>query len=231
MKSYSTYAAILMAAALGNASGQFAYLDATSGVSGNTTLANGSLFSPPLNGTTGADQNWEQRTTFGSSGNIFEAGGEVAENAPEIRTLISGLTPGASYTVYAHFWDGSGTAPDWNVRAGFSSNPGANTLFANPADAADLSATAAVLASSLTYGTAPTLFTEVDRTMYAGLVGVGVANGSGELFVYIDDLPSAIGANNRTWYDGVSYSLVPEPSTLALVGIGLGGLALRKRKA
>src|SRR5262249_38368208 len=65
------------------------YVDATSGAGGNTTLADGSTFSPPLNGTTGADNNWEQRTVFGSSGNIFEAGGEASENAPELRTTIS----------------------------------------------------------------------------------------------------------------------------------------------
>jgi hypothetical protein len=220
---------LLLGAGLSSASAQYFYLDATSGAAGNTALADGSLFSPPLNGTTGADNNWEQRTTFGSSGNIFESGGETAENAPELRTLVSGLTPGATYSVYVHFWDGSGTAPDWNVRAGFSANPGANPIFANPADAGDLSATAAVLASSLTYDTAPTTFAEADRTMFAGLLGSGMADGSGQLSIYLDDLPSPIGANNRTWYDGVSYAVVPEPSSLALAALGLAGLAFRRR--
>ena len=226
-----TVACVAVGAFALSASAQLTYVDATSGAGGNTTLADGSLFNPPLNAVTGADHNWEQRTTFGSSGNIFEAGGETAENAPELRTLISGLTPGWAYSVYVHFWDGSGTAPDWNVRAGFASNPGANTLFANPADAADLGATAAVLASSLTYATAPTTFAEADRTMFAGLLGMAVADGSGQLSIYIDDLPSTIGANNRTWYDGVSYAVVPEPSSLALAALGLAGIALRRRKA
>lgn len=95
------------------------YVDATSGVSGNTTLASGGTFSPPLNGTTGNDNNWEQRTTFGNGGNIFEAGGEqAAENAPELKTVISGLTAGYIYTVYAFFWDPGSTVEDWNLRAG-----------------------------------------------------------------------------------------------------------------
>jgi hypothetical protein len=195
----------------------FTYVDAVSGVGGNTTLSGGGTFTPPLNGATGADNNWEQRTTFGSSGNIYEAGGEASEDAPTLQTKISGLTAGAAYSVYVHFWDGSGADPDWNVRAGFAS--GSLTLFGNgvATDAVDLGATGAGLASDLTYTTAPTVFTEADRTMFAGLVGNAVADGSGEIAVYIDDLPSTIGANNRTWYDGVSYEQVPEPSALALL--------------
>ena len=105
------------------------YVDATSGASGNTTLANGSTFSPPLNGTTGADNNWEERTAFASSGNVFEAGGETSENAPELRTTISGLVPGATYAIYTFFWDATGSTENWNIRAGFTSTPGANPLF------------------------------------------------------------------------------------------------------
>lgn len=187
------------------------YVDATSGVAGNTTLANGSTFTPPLNGTTGADNNWEERTTFASGGNVLEAGGEAVENAPELCTTLTGLTPGKRYNVYVHFWDGSGAVPDWNVRAGFTSNPGTNTLFANPSDAADIGASNAVLASTLTYSAPPTLFVESDRTMYAGLIGSAVANGSGQIMVYIDDMPSSIGANNRTWYDGLSYAEAIDP--------------------
>ena len=79
-----------VAPSLGNA----VYLDATSGVSGNTTLAAGGTFSPPLNGTTGADNNWEQRTPFASGGNVYESGGEVAENAPQLKTTVTGLVAG-----------------------------------------------------------------------------------------------------------------------------------------
>ena len=61
------------------ARGDLTYVDATPGAGGNTTLADGSTFTPPLNGTNGADQQWEQRTVFGSGGNIYESGGEGAE--------------------------------------------------------------------------------------------------------------------------------------------------------
>ena len=193
------------------ASGTTVYVDATSGSGGNTTLANGGTFTPPLNGTTGADQNWEQRTVFAASGNIYESAGEASENAPELRTTITGLTPGATYQIHAHFWDGSGTGAAWNLRAGFSANPGANTLFANPAESAGIGATAAVLASSLTYTTAPSLFTEGDRTMFAASLGNAVADSGGGIQVYIDDLPSTVGSNRRAFYDGVSYLLVSPP--------------------
>ncbi|MCU0796747.1 MAG: BNR-4 repeat-containing protein [Akkermansiaceae bacterium] len=192
---------------LGILKADLTYLDATTGTSGNTTLANGSTFTPPGNGTTGADNNWELRTGFANSSSILEASGETSENAPEIRTRITGLTPGASYIIHALFWDGSGASPDWNLRAGFTSNPGANTLYANPADAADLAATAAIDANTLTFaGTAP-LFTEDDRTLFAAPLGSRVADGTGTIWVYLDDLPSTIGVNNRTWYDGLAYEL------------------------
>jgi hypothetical protein len=192
------------------ASGTTVYVDATSGSGGNTTLANGGTFTPPLNVTIGADQNWEQRTVFAASGNIYESGGEASENAPELRTTITGLTPGATYQIHVHFWDGSGTGAAWNLRAGLSANPGANTLFANPAESAGIGATAAVLASSLTYTTAPSLFTEGDRTMFAAPLGNAVADSGGGIQVYIDDMPST-GANRRAFYDGVSYRLVSPP--------------------
>jgi hypothetical protein len=150
------------------------YVDAGSGVSGNTTLADGSTFTPPLNGTTGLDNNWEERTPFASGGNVFETAGEgsaVAENGPEIKTTITGLTPGKRYRVYVHFWDSNGTVENWSVRAGLASNPGTNTLFSHTDATNTLGATAAALASTFTYATAPTLVTEGNRTMLAGLVG------------------------------------------------------------
>ncbi len=182
------------------------YLDATSGSDGNTTLADGSTFSPPLNGTTGADNNWEERTPYASGGTVFEAGGETAEDAPELRTIIAGLTPGARYAIYAFFWDANGTTENWSIRAGFAPAPGANPLYAASDASASLVATSAVLASTLTYSAVPTIFAESNRQMLAASLGAATADGNGEIKVFIDDKPSTIGANNRTWYDGVGYA-------------------------
>ncbi len=203
------------------------YLDAASGAGGNTTLAGGSTFSPPLNGTTGADNLWEQRTPFASGGNVFEAGGETAENAPELKTTISGLVPGMNYSIYVHFWDPTSTTEDWNIRAGFTSNPGGNTLYAAADATSQLGATAAVLASTLTYTSAPTIFSESGRALLAGWVGTAKADSAGKIEVFVDDLPSLIGANNRTWYDGLAYAAVvaTTPPTL-MCGLNAGTLTL-----
>lgn len=178
---------------------QVTYVDATSGAGGNTTLADGSVFTPPLNVTTGSDNNWEQRTTFGSGGNIYEAGGEAAENAPELKTTISGLTPGASYRIYVYFWDSDDASAGWYIRSGFASNPGANSLYST--------LDGSVPASSLTHSTAPTVFTEGNRTLYAASLGNIVADGNGRIAVFLDDLPVTNNVSQRTWFDGVGYQL------------------------
>jgi hypothetical protein len=220
-----------LAAALVTASpAAVTYVDATSGAGGNTTLANGSTFTPPLNGTTGADNNWEQRTVFGSSGNIYEAGGEnVTENAPELRTAIGGLTPGALYQVYAFFWDPTSNVEDWNMRAGTTSNAGANTLFTAPDATGELASTAAILASTLTFSTAPTLTLDAGRDLRAADLGTVTADVNGQIFVYVDDLPTSANVNRRTWYDGVGFEAVPEPSVSLLGVLGLIGLLRRRR--
>jgi hypothetical protein len=220
----------LILAGISASEAAFTYLDASAGLSGNTTLANGSTFTPPLNGTTGTDNNWEQRTTFGSGGNIFEAGGEqFTENAPEIRTVISGLTPGATVAIYVNFWDPTSAVEDWNVRAGLASNVGANTLYTAADATIELGSTAAVLASTLTYGSGPSIFLEGGRDLLAGYLGTATADINGQIPVFIDDRNAATTVNLRTWYDGVSYEVIPEPATALLGAFGLLGLLRRRR--
>ncbi|MAT71772.1 MAG: hypothetical protein CMJ58_19870 [Planctomycetaceae bacterium] len=158
-----------------------------------------------------ADDNlWTERTGFASRGNVFQSGDGNGEDAPEISTVLSGLAPHAAYAVYVHFWDASGGVEDWSIRGGFTA--GELQLFANPGDAGDVGAANATLASMLDYDTPPDLFTEGNRTMYAGFLGYAPANAAGQLTVYVDDLPSQIGVNNRSWYDGVSYELISVPT-------------------
>ena len=176
-------------------------------------------FLPPLNGTTGLDNNWEQRMPFASGGNIYEASGERAEDAPQLKTTISSLIPGHNYHVYVMFWDASmsNDAQDWNIRTGFA--PNSLGFFANgtTSDASDLGALGAVQANTLTYSIQPTIFTESNRVLLAANIGPATANASGQIDVFVDDMPSTIGANNRTWYDGVAVRKVTvEPQVIAL---------------
>lgn len=153
--------------------------------------------------TTNLDDNlWGPRTGVASGSTVFQSGDGNGENAPEITTTLTGLTPLATYRVYAHFWDAAGGTEAWSLRAGFPA--GAMTHFANPSDAI-AGATGAALASTLAYDVSPTLLVEDNRTMFAGLVGQVSASAAGQLSVRLDDRPSTIGVNNRTWYDGLSY--------------------------
>ncbi len=193
------------------------FVNATAGVGGNTTLADGGTFSPPLNGTTGADNNWEERTVFASDGNVFEASGEASENAPELRTLITGLPPGQSYKIYAFFWDATGATEHWCLRAGLTPGAGGNPLFSHADAATSLGATPALGAVSLEYLTPPTLFSEGNRLLLAAEVGIATADNGGAIAVFLDDKPSSAGSANRTWYDGVGYSraIATTPPNLA----------------
>lgn len=237
--------ALLVGTAL-TASAQITYVDATSGVSGNTALAAGGTFSPPLNGTTGLDNQWEQRTVFASGGNVFEAAGEgaaVTENAPRLVTTLSGLVDN-TYDVYAYFWSPGNATTDntqqWLLRAGLVNTPGDLQLYSRVIGVVTtpVNPPGMLIGSQVTstagFTVAPTLITEGGRNLWQAYLGQAtVSGGGGTLQVFIDDYSPAGSVNNRTWYDGVGYAtVVPEPSTFALVGFGLAGLfAARRRTA
>jgi autotransporter-associated beta strand protein len=174
----------------------FTYQDGTWGAGGNTTLSDGSTLTPT------ASPFWMERTVFGNSGQVLQAQNDVPTDAPELRSTISGLTPGQQYTVHLNFWDadlnGGGL---WRVQAG--SAPGTLTLFAAPNEVAG--ATNGVALASLTYvGTAP-MNAEGNRQMWAANLGQLTADGSGQIHVYFDDTGTANG-DDRTWFDGLSYT-------------------------
>jgi hypothetical protein len=248
-----TVAAAIPAGLLGlvvfTGSAQITYVDGTSGASGNTALAAGGVFSPPLNGTTGLDDQWEERTTFGSGGNIFESNGEAAgEDAPRLVTTISGLTTGISYDIYAYFWSPNDVNQAWGLRAGLVNSGGDLTLYGRDnsnvdTDTDGFQVTYDVIVpqvnSTAGFTVAPTLISEGNRLLWQAHLGAGVADGSGQINVFIDDFamtglqappdgPATV--NNRTWYDGVGYAAVPEPSVVALGGLGLACLLAFARR-
>ncbi len=169
------------------------YLDATDGAGGNTTLSAGGTFTPTTN------PDWQIRTVFGNGGEIYQGGSEDPASAPELRTTITGLTPGQDYEVFANFWAATGSG--WRILAGDTS--GSLTLYDAPfTDVAG--ATDGIDLAAVPYTNDP-LITEGNRTMYGASLGTLTANGSGEIAVFIDDTGTDDG-DDRTWYDGVSYS-------------------------
>jgi hypothetical protein len=183
--------------------GQLTYVDATDGPTGNTTLADGS---PLIATDTTGSTTWRQRddATFGSSTSVFEG----VDPSPEIKTTLTGLTPGASYRIRVHFWDPQSTAEDWSIRARLATTT--YSTYAREA-AAVAGSIATPLANTLTYATPPTTFgPHSGREMLAADIGTTTADAQGRIEIFIDDLPSTL-TNLRTWYDGISHETTAPP--------------------
>lgn len=183
----------------------------------------GSTGGTPADGSANNDGLWRFRSGFGNGG-IFEAtgSGSQAEDAVEIVTTATGLANG-TYNAYVFYFPGTGSTDHWLVRAGLASNPNANQIFDDGADPAHVGAIAGFDASTLTFeaGLAPPVGGE-SRILQAGLVGqANVAGGS--LSLFIDDYPATITgrSQDRTWYAGIGYELVPEPAAGLLATIGV----------
>ncbi len=223
-----------------SASAQVTYVDAVAG--GNTTLADGTAFVPNP-ATNGSDNNWSARV-FANGGTIYESNAPSVtglEDAPMLRTTISGLIPGFEYIVYGYFWCDNTASGNWRGRGLVSSTmptpqiPGYNTrhfatsVFApmrplglgSPLGTAGFPSLDLVLDANNNEASGhfvnTVLLQEGNRWLYQAPFGVHTADGNGELFVYIDDLENTASAANRTWYDGVGYELAP-----ARFGTGCG---------
>lgn len=227
MKKHAYYL-VTMFALSGGAHAAITYVDAATG---NTTLADGTSYTPTasLNNT---DNQWSNRG-FGNSGGVYTANDSntnPGEDAPELRTTISLLTPGETYSVYVYYWTAGNDAPtgntQWDISAGFTSG---STTNINAAAGTNLGAAVGGVnpATYFTNSSPVVSVSDSDRRLREYYLGDKAAGVGGTIDVYINDFPGNI---NRTWYDGVGYEIVPEPSTALLGGLGLFGL-LRRRRA
>ena len=175
--------------------GPVQYVDANSS---NTMYATGAALqtSTPSGSGGPTDNLWHLRTGFGNGGNVLTSNESGSENAPMLKTTLTGLDDG-SYDIFAFFW--SDNDEDWRLSAGL--NQGNLTQFrhhgAQHAEAEQFEAIDVVSANS------------ADLLLYRAYLGrTNVVAGS-PIGVFIDDWSTG---NNtlRTWYDGLGYALVSE---------------------
>jgi hypothetical protein len=89
---------------------------------------------------------------------------------------------------------------------------------------------------SFSTGNAPTLaIGGIDRVLAQFFLGTATVDGTGTLNVFIGNQQNVNSGvtpgvtNSRTWFDGVGYEVIPEPSAALLGGLGLLGLLRRRR--
>lgn len=207
---------------------QITYVDADTNT--NTTRADGTAYTPQTS-TSGTDNEWALRP-FANGGTILSTHDVASSNedAPMLRTTITGLVPGLPHLVYSYWWGGANV--DWRGRTMVSSVqpapelPGYNSVhFANsvfePMTPLAFDAPFGVnqTALGLTYDAAgmettghfanAVMIQEGNRWLYEVPLGTFVADANGEIQVYADDLAGAQSTSNRTWYDGVGWEWAP----------------------
>jgi hypothetical protein len=193
------------------------YVDATDGPNGNTRLASGGVFLALTGSPIGNDNQWSLRP-FANGGGVFTTNDGTPsgpEDAPGLVTSIRGLIPSRTYEVFAFFWSDSN---NWRLKSSLTAMP---PLGDDPS--VSFSANGAVGTTDAPTATGgdfagPVLIGEGNRIMLRADLGLAPATSSGEIRVWIDDFANTT-AGNRTWYDGVGYALVPEPSALALASL------------
>jgi len=213
------------------------YVDATAGI--NTLIApsaggGSGFFVTPVGNQGGPnDGKWDVRTLAGNGGTVLQNAGPIGNVdtlAVRLATTVSGITPG-TYNVYAYFWSdtiSTSISGGWRIGASLSDSAGQLTLY-KPGNLGvtqfysgfDATVTSPAL---LNLGTGTqALVSELNRRLYQ--VSLGTVTGNG-FTVYIEGDRAMATQFERTWYDGVGFAPVPEPtipSLLVLAGMGIFG--------
>lgn len=199
--------------------GPVTYVDAVGGASGNTVRASNGSVDDWFNTSAGNNNLWYFRGDQGNAGTFQSVDSSAyTEDAPELLTTATGLA-NALYDVYVFFRSEAGSN-DWKVRAGFTSSPGANPLYARTAAGGATAGSQALSGvDALTWNGAPPN-EDSPQLLYYALIGQYNVT-SGSLSVFIDDLsPSAL--TTRTWYEGIGYAI---PTTTGEINSTMTGNA------
>ena len=180
---------------------------------------------------------WYDETANPGGGSANSYGGDLyfyrsdydPIGSPDGYTRISGLTPGQDYSV-AMFAIQGGTkdtvSTSLDLGATWSTpidTPVIESMLGNGADWLQHSTTDAI----------GTVGVKDGDTRYRIIIGDQIANSSGEVIVGFRDpnLRSTGGSSDRGRIDGFAVAAIPEPTTVALAGLGAAALLLFRRRS
>jgi hypothetical protein len=187
-------------------SGKKVFVDASAA---NTTLGSGGALDAtgPSASNGAADGKWHWRSGQGNGGSVLASAEAGGEDAPALQTKVA-VTPG-TYDVWADYW--ADPAGDWRIRAGLTAE-GLQVFRQKAGEKVD----------GAEYAITPIL-TAGAVSLYQAYLGRAEVSAGGNLEVVVDDFAietgtadTRIGNTARTWYDGISYAPVGDPSTAIL---------------
>ena len=156
------------------------------------------------------DNLWHLRTGIGNNGTILTSSElETGEDAPMLKTQVQ-LPHGLPYDVWVNFWGYADADINWRIQAGLS-----------PDKMQTFRSMACKQVEAVDYEEVPLLTADDNICLYQAYLGR--VREMRSIDVYVDDHAQEIGTRNptqqgdvnRTWYDGISYAVVNDPSHVA----------------